>query len=148
MTPTERHECVLVAYAKYFETLTPDSINDLDLLAVNELSFEDPFNRVTGRDKVKALFRKMFEDMDDPAFNITETFRRQGGRSAVLKWRFTGRVPKIGEIDFTGLSEICFDEAGFITSHIDYWDAASNFYEKIPLIGTLLRLIKGRLRLS
>ncbi len=148
MTTPDRHESVLHAYAKYFETLTPASVNDLDLLAVDDMTFEDPFNCVTGREKVKALFRKMFEDMDNPAFTVTDSFRRQGERTAILKWRFTGHVPKLGAIDFTGLSEIRFDETGFITSHIDYWDAASHFYEKIPVIGFLIRLIKGRLRLS
>ncbi|WP_373031545.1 hypothetical protein [Sulfurovum sp.] len=29
-----------------------------------------------------------------------------------------------------------------IISHTDYWDAAENMYEKMPIVGSLLRFIK------
>jgi hypothetical protein len=38
----------------------------------------------------------------------------------------------------------CLDEAGRITVHRDYWDAAEELYEKLPLVGRLMRWLKRR----
>ena len=34
---------------------------------------------------------------------------------------------------------------GRITLHRDYWDAAEELYEKLPVIGTLMRWLRRRL---
>jgi hypothetical protein len=39
---------------------------------------------------------------------------------------------------------LVLDEAGRITLHRDYWDAAEELYEKLPLIGGLMRWLKRR----
>lgn len=44
-----------------------------------------------------------------------------------------------------GVSEVRFDSVGLITAHIDYWDAARQLYEKLPLLGGVLRMIRHRL---
>jgi hypothetical protein len=36
------------------------------------------------------------------------------------------------------------DDEGRITLHRDYWDAAEELYEKLPLIGSLMRWLKKR----
>jgi hypothetical protein len=44
-----------------------------------------------------------------------------------------------------GVSEVAFDEAGKVRSHIDHWDAAGGLYERLPLIGAVLRHLRRRL---
>ena len=44
------------------------------------------------------------------------------------------------------MSEVIFNEQGMVIEHIDYWDSGEQFYEKIPIIGGLLRIIKNRLK--
>ena len=148
MTVPKPHLDRLKAYIRYFETLTPQSINDLDNLTGEDFTFSDPFNHLINRRDVKRLFRQMFDDVDNPAFEISDSFWTENGTKAVLKWRFAGEAQKIGKLDFEGLSEIYFDDTGLITSHIDYWDAAQHFFEKIPLFGAILRMIRKKLRLS
>jgi ketosteroid isomerase-like protein len=143
---TNREACN--AYIKFFESITPESISELDALSTDDLYFEDPFNQLTGRSNVKRLFEQMFEHVDVPAFKVNSTFWETDGNTAVLKWRFTGQLQKIGTVDFEGMSEIKFNSAHLIFAHVDYWDAASHFYEKIPVLGGLLRLIKKSIRLS
>ena len=48
------------------------------------------------------------------------------------------RRPKVGEV------MPVLDEAGRITLHRDYWDAAEELYEKLPLVGGLMRWLKRR----
>jgi hypothetical protein len=39
-----------------------------------------------------------------------------------------------------------FNKALLITEHRDYWDAAEELYEKIPVLGGLMRWLKKRAR--
>jgi hypothetical protein len=39
-----------------------------------------------------------------------------------------------------------FAADGRIARHRDYWDVAEELYEKVPLLGGLMRLVKRRLR--
>jgi hypothetical protein len=36
------------------------------------------------------------------------------------------------------------DAQGLITWHRDYWDAAEELYEKLPVLGGLMRWVKKR----
>jgi hypothetical protein len=37
-----------------------------------------------------------------------------------------------------------FDAQGLVTLHRDYWDAAEELYEKLPVVGALMRWLKRR----
>jgi hypothetical protein len=41
-----------------------------------------------------------------------------------------------------GATHICFATDGRVTMHRDYWDAAEELYEKLPLLGGLMRFLK------
>jgi len=45
-----------------------------------------------------------------------------------------------------GSSHIRFNSAGLVIYHRDYWDAAEELYEKIPLLGNLMRFLKRQAR--
>jgi len=135
-------------YARYFENMTPDTVSEIDDIAVSDLYFEDPFNKLNSRADVKRMFAHMFTQMSDPEFKIMSVNWNDAGETAILKWRFTGQANRLGSIDFEGMSEVSFNTDGLIKSHIDYWDAATFFYEKIPLLGSLIRLVKRSMRLS
>jgi len=40
---------------------------------------------------------------------------------------------------------VTFDDNGLVVAHIDYWDAAQNLYERLPLIGWLFAWLRRRL---
>ena len=40
-----------------------------------------------------------------------------------------------------------FAPDGRISEHIDHWDAAAQFYERIPVLGWLIRKVRRRLEL-
>lgn len=43
-----------------------------------------------------------------------------------------------------GATRLHFDEQGRVELHRDYWDAAEELYEKLPLVGGLMRWLKNR----
>jgi hypothetical protein len=134
------------AYARYFDELSEASKSELRRLAHPDIHFVDPFNDVCGIDKVCAVFDHMFETSDSPRF-VTEP-PLIASDVAFIKWRFTCRIksrfmPRPLTID--GITEVHFDGAGRVTEHLDYWDAARQLYEELPLLGGLLRMIRQRL---
>ena len=82
MTVPKTHQDRLAAYIRFFETLTPQSVDDLEKLAREDFSFEDPFNHLTNRRDAVRLFRRMFDDVDDPSFKITGSFWNEDGTTA------------------------------------------------------------------
>ena len=45
-----------------------------------------------------------------------------------------------------GCSHLVLDASGRIAMHRDYWDVAEEMYEKIPVLGALMRWLKKRAR--
>jgi hypothetical protein len=43
-----------------------------------------------------------------------------------------------------GASHVVFNESGLVTMHRDYWDAAEELYEKLPVLGGVMRWLKKR----
>ena len=127
-----------------FERLTPDGVPGLVALYAADAGFRDPFNDVRGRASIERVFRHMFEVLDAPRFAVLDTLV-QGDR-CVLTWdfdyRLRGRTPRPMRIH--GLSKLDFDADGRIALHRDYWDAAGEFWERLPAIGMLMRALRRR----
>ena len=139
MTPQQRVD----ALVRYFETLTPQSVAGLSKYYAADCRFRDPFNDVRGIAAAQAVFHHMFERLDTPRFLVRE--RVVDAPRVMLTWdfefRFRGWQPhKMQRIH--GASLITFDADGLVAVPRDYWDAAEELYEKLPLLGPLLRLLK------
>ncbi len=128
--------------ARFYETLTPASLAALDALYAPEARFKDPFNEVVGTAAIRRIFAHMFATTDAPRFKVTERIE-QGGQ-AMLGWEFhfvlRGRA-----LTVRGVTQLRFDADGRVTLHRDYWDAAEELYEKLPLIGGVMRALRRRL---
>jgi len=51
----------------------------------------------------------------------------------------TARVRVIGDWQEEGMSDVHFAPDGRVADHQDHWDAAAQFYGRLPLVGPLLR---------
>lgn len=130
------------ALVRYFETLTPGTVAQLPRVYATDCRFVDPFNDVCGRERVAAIFRHMFDQLDAPRFIVHE--RVTEGARVLLTWdfEFHFRRWRAGEAQRVhGASLITFDDAGLVALHRDYWDAAE-LYENLPAIGNLMRFLK------
>jgi hypothetical protein len=145
MSPDVQHR--LADYARLFEALTPEGLDVLGERFAPDARFKDPFNDVQGVDAIRRVFEHMFRSCHDPRFVVHDF----AGHASVgyLHWDFqagVGPVSRPKRLFIQGVSRVTFDADGRVTSHIDYWDAGEYFYEALPLIGSLLRAIKARLR--
>jgi ketosteroid isomerase-like protein len=129
----------------FFEALSPDSVQDIDRFYAPDARFKDPFNDVTGIPAIQQIFEHMFVALDRPRFVVTNQVVQ--GTQCFLTWefhfafkRFQASQPQV----ILGGSHLVFSPQGLITLHRDYWDAAEELYEKLPLVGGLMRWLKKR----
>ncbi|TAH13604.1 MAG: nuclear transport factor 2 family protein [Curvibacter sp.] len=144
-TSIQPSQDAVAAVVTFFETLTPASLATLPSLYATDARFKDPFNDVTGLPAISGIFSHMFKTLEAPRFVVHE--RIVQGSQCFLTWefRFRFRRFKQGEDQvILGGSHLVFDTAGRVTLHRDYWDAAEELYEKLPVVGGLMRWLKRR----
>jgi len=132
-------------YGEFFERLSKDDKQEIYEQFFDENSlFEDPFQRVVGVEKIYQVFENMYTTLHNPKFIVEEIIEKEN--IAYIKWQFFYAMsPGAKQEHFTGISRVAFSEDAKVISHTDYWDAASNVYEKIPLLGVILRFIKRKI---
>jgi steroid Delta-isomerase len=129
----------------YFERLTPQSIERIGDFYTAKAYFKDPFNEVRGLGEVQRIFEHMFQALHEPRFVVTG--RVVQGAECFLTWDFKFRFKRFdtrSEQTVRGASHLKFSPDGKIMHHRDYWDAAGELYEKLPVVGGLMRWLKAR----
>ncbi len=129
----------------YFETLSAATVAHIGRLYAPQARFVDPFNDVVGLHGIGGVFNHMFTTLDDPRFVITS--RVVQGQQCFLTWdfQFQFKTFKKDQLQtIRGGSHLVFGPDGLVTLHRDYWDAAAELYEKLPVVGGLMRWIKKR----
>ncbi len=129
-----------------FENLSPHTIDSLAALYSQDAFFKDPFNEVTGHTAIKHIFTHMFTQVNNPRFVIKNNL--ENGSHACLIWEFVFQLKQSPNLDqvIRRCTWMTFNEEFLITEHRDYWDAAEELYEKIPVLGALMRWLKKRAR--
>ena len=131
--------------AQYFQTLSPLSVKEVGRHYSADARFKDPFNDVRGVAAIEHIFAHMFEALEQPHFVVTQQLVQ--GPQCFMTWefRFGFKNFKPGEQQvILGASHLVFSAQGLVTLHRDYWDAAEELYEKLPLVGGLMRWLKRR----
>jgi hypothetical protein len=126
-----------------FQTLTPERVERLDSIYANDARFKDPFNDVQGLAEIQRIFRHMYASLENPRFLITG--RIVQGAQCFLTWEFHFAFKRFkqGQAQcIVGGSHLVLNDKARITLHRDYWDAAEELYEKLPLVGSLMRWMK------
>jgi len=129
----------------FFAALGPSDLSRLGDFYTSDAYFKDPFNEVRGVCAIEGIFRHMFDTLDTPRFVITR--RVVDGDQCFLVWEFRfafKRFHKGVQQVVHGGSHLLLAPDGRIQSHRDYWDAAEELYEKLPLVGSLMRWLKRR----
>ncbi|MDT7834040.1 nuclear transport factor 2 family protein [Aquabacterium sp. OR-4] len=128
-----------------FEQLTPASLARLGEVYADDARFIDPFNDVTGLAPIRRIFEHMFDTLQAPRFTVLTRF--SAGDEAFLSWdfRFRRQGAQGDELLIHGASHLRFDADDRVLLHRDYWDAARQVYEQVPLLGAVLRWLRLRL---
>lgn len=132
------------ALVAMFESMAPADLDRLDTFYTPDATFKDPFNQVRGTAAIRVIFEHMFRTLHAPRFVVHDVL--VDGAQCFLTWDFLftprGRPGPAWVV--RGSSHLRFAADGRIDMHRDYWDVAEELYEKIPLLGGLMRWLKKR----
>ena len=127
----------------WFQGLTRASVGEIARYYTEEARFKDPFNDVCGHAQIARIFLHMFDKLHEPCFVITGRWELPGG--VIVAWDFLFRMKSFDSARtqrIQGVSQLELAADGRISLHRDYWDAAEELYEKLPLLGALMRWLK------
>ena len=131
---------------RFYEGLRETDLPQLDTLYAGDARFKDPFNDVRGVDAVRRVFEHMFDTLAEPRFVVHDIVVQDD--QCFLTWDFEFRLRRrrAAPMRIRGSSQLRLAADGRIAHHRDYWDAAEELYEKLPLLGALMRWLKRRLQ--
>lgn len=132
-------------YCTFLERIDAGSVAELRDHVASDVHFRDPFNDVHDVEAMIDVFDDMFVHVKDLSFRIHH--RMSDGDVCAIIWTLSGRLmDRDWSVD--GASQLRFNDQGFLVEHIDHWDAAAGLYEKLPMIGWVLRRLRKRLEVS
>jgi len=129
-------------YIVFFSQLSEESLGDLSFLFSANARFKDPFNDVVGVDKIKKVFQHMYATTEVPRFRVNH--HAQNEDKLFLQWDFLF-TKNNKEWSISGSSMVTFNEQDQAIEHIDYWDPAEQIYGKIPILRSLISLLRKTL---
>ena len=111
----------------------------------NGLAYGPTKAALTHLAEIERIFCHMYVALDQPHFVITRQL--VDGDQAFLTWEFRFRFKRFDTSTWQtvrGGSHVVFNDQGLVNLHRDYWDAAEELYEKLPLLGGVMRWLKQR----
>ncbi|HER35312.1 MAG: nuclear transport factor 2 family protein [Halothiobacillaceae bacterium] len=132
----------LERYVAVMEGLRAGHLDTLATVYAERARFVDPFNRGEGIEAIQAVFAHGFEQC--PGMRFVVLARALDGDRALLRWRMHCKAGADG-LAIEGMSELLLGGDGRVVEHLDHWDPASQLYERVPLLGWLMRRIRHRL---
>lgn len=129
----------LDALAEWYVTLTRQSVRHIGQFYAPEVHFKDPFNDIRGIAAMIVVYEHMFDTTGNPHFIIHD--RIVTDHQAFITWVFEFEL-KGKHYSIAGGTHLKFNDEGLIVLHRDYWDAAEELFQKLPVIGGLIRWLR------
>ncbi|ATH07116.1 hypothetical protein BIY24_03930 [Halobacteriovorax marinus] len=132
---------------KVFNELRADNLNILNNFYDDNVTFKDPLGTHEGLDSVKNYYKNLYKNVEEIRFDFSSGISQKNRH--VVVWTMHLRAPALNsgeEVIVHGNSVIEFGENNKVSYHRDYFDMGEFIYEDVPVLGTLIRYIKNKLR--
>lgn len=132
---------------KAFNDLNAQNLDILNSFYDQNAVFQDPVGKANGLNEIKKYYQHVYKNVEEISFNFIDI--RTSGPHYYAHWimRLKARSLNFGKsFEVDGLSHIEFNEKNLVVYHRDYLDLGSMLYERIPVIGSLVRKIKSLLQ--
>ena len=113
--------------------------------------FVDPFGKIEGIENITAHYLNLYENVEEIRFDPLNTIIQKddddfSSYQEIFEWRMTlvhKRLDSGKPVVLEGISFFRY-ENGKAVYHRDYFDLGAMLYEKVPVIGSLVRWVKDR----
>lgn len=136
----------LKAFCAFFNKLDKSCTSELPEFYTADVLFIDPLHRMEGVRALERYFATLYENVTACRFTFHE--QHSSGNQAFTTWTMHLTHPRLAgghEIQVDGCSHLTFADDGRVARHRDYFDAGAMLYERLPLLGAVIRWVKRRL---
>ena len=128
-----------------YEHLDPGNVAQLRDIYADDVCFEDPIHGIQGLDALENYFETLFENVEQCRFKFHRSVVSSDGMFFSWTMMMTHRSIKRGQLIRVEGSSYLKYRHGKIYYHRDYFDLGALVYENIPVLGPLVRYIRGRM---
>ncbi|AXT39793.1 nuclear transport factor 2 family protein [Alteromonas sp. BL110] len=143
---------VIKRFCKIYTDICQISPDDLEDIYASNIKFIDPITTHTGIDEVKSYFSNLLTQAETCKFDIADVFQcslqnnqSQSQVTHVVNWTMTLELKNSTKrVTLDGTTQLGVD-GDIITYHKDYYDLGEMVYEHVPILGFIIKMIKGKL---
>ena len=135
----------LCAVRDFYQNFTADSVARLGRIYHKDIVFTDPAGEERGLAALTVRFQKAMENVSLCQSDISTAWMNDNGGAAMF-WRMTLVTPRLNggkPFSFDGASHLIFAD-DLVIYHRDYFDLGAMVYERLPLLGGLIRVLRRR----
>ena len=137
---------IVEQFKSTYQNMNASNIASIERLYSEDIEFNDPFHQVFGLTALKGYFEELYENVDSVSFEFGQCINQE--QQYFIEWEMTLCHPKLNKgnaIQVPGATLFKVDNNEKVIFHRDYFDAGVMLYEHIPLLGRLIKWVKGRL---
>lgn len=131
-------------FKEIFNRLDGGNLHLLEQIYESDVVFRDPVHELAGLDALRAYYARLYDGVLSCRFEFEDEIA--AGNSAVLVWVMHfehARFCRGEKLTLRGVSHLRFNDK--VSYHHDYFDMGAFIYEKVPILGSVIRAIKSRL---
>ncbi|NGP54242.1 nuclear transport factor 2 family protein [Thioalkalivibrio sp. XN8] len=134
---------MLERFLQVYQALDRDHLHLLDEVYAEDVAFTDPLHHVEGLPALHEYFARMYANVTAVRFDFERILAGDG--EAMLTWTMHLQHPRLSPAEplaLPGATHLRFDAK--VRYHRDYFDAGALLYERLPLLGGVVRAIRRR----
>ncbi|MCL7942027.1 nuclear transport factor 2 family protein [Halomonas sp. ATCH28] len=136
----------LEAFCAFFNKLDKTCTTKLYEVYTDDIDFIDPLHHIKGREALEGYFQTLYDNVTSCGFTFHESLQRHD--TAFVTWTMQLVHPRLDggrRVEVEGCSHLRFADDGRVARHRDYFDAGALLYERLPVLGGAIRLVKRQL---
>lgn len=140
---TALRQALLRDFKAFYNQSRPD-LDQMERLYTEDVEFHDPVHTLQGRLALRRYLSGLYRNCRSVAFQYTEENITANG--AAIAWRMILSHPRLAggrEIEVRGITMLRFSDRIYYQE--DFYDLGDMVYQHVPLLGRLIRHIRGRL---
>lgn len=133
-------------FIKTYESLTKDNCEIIKDIYHPDVEFEDPIRKTFGLSELLPYLSDSYQNVHYCRFQITDSIEQEN--QACVRWLMRLSHPKLSqgrELTVHGCSVLHYQDE-LIIYHRDYFDLGEMVYQNIPILGSVVAMIRQRLK--
>ncbi len=129
----------------FFHQLAVDTMDSVAEFYHPEVTFEDPLATIRGTGPLRDYYAKMYQEVVEIQFHFSETVEQED--VLMTCWKMDLRTKKLNGgrmFSVVGTSLLKFQD-DLVIYHRDTFDMGAFLYERVPLLGSIIRFFKSLL---